>query len=73
MRLARFETETWSRDKPTFVVVQLKNISDKDVSLLGIYTFELSKARHQKSVGRKPEARLRLRQYSARPRSTWSL
>lgn len=35
------EAETWSRDKPIVVVVQLKNISDRDLDLLGIYSFEL--------------------------------
>ena len=33
--------ETWSPGKPIVVFVQLKNLSDKDIDLLGIYTFEL--------------------------------
>jgi hypothetical protein len=36
------ETETWSQGKPIFVVVQVKNISDKAVSVLGTYSFELT-------------------------------
>jgi hypothetical protein len=35
------EAEKWSRDKPIVVVVRLKNISDRDLDLLGIYSFEL--------------------------------
>lgn len=35
------EAETWSQSKPIIVGVQLKNITDRDVKLLGIYTFEL--------------------------------
>ena len=35
------EAETWSQGKPIVVVVQLENISNSDVDLLGIYTFEL--------------------------------
>ena len=40
--LIEVETETWSHVKPILVVVHLKNISAKDVNLLGIYTFELA-------------------------------
>lgn len=39
--LIEVETETWSQGKPILVSVHLKNISAKDVDLLGIYTFEL--------------------------------
>jgi len=35
------ETESWSTGKPTIVVVQLKNISDTDLDLVGIYSFQL--------------------------------
>ena len=39
--LIEVETETWSQGKPVLVVVHVKNISAKDVNLVGIYTFEL--------------------------------
>jgi hypothetical protein len=35
------ESEMWSQGKPIVVVVQLENISNSDIDLLGIYTFEL--------------------------------
>lgn len=38
------EKENWSESKPIIIVVRLENISDKDISFLGIYSFELKGA-----------------------------
>ena len=36
------ENETWSKNKPIYAVVQIENISEKKVDILGTYGFEVA-------------------------------